>query len=88
MNLIPFRLQLDTESNIIIEFIYRATKKGYYQVKLTYEPMTEKVIKTTCECWDYRMKSSKDENYQCKHIKNSMIIIQDHKQELNKGELP
>jgi len=87
MKLIPFRIKLDEKYNLEIEFIFRATKKGYYHVKLFYDPMKEEYIKTECECWDYNMGIKKQTDYQCKHIKESIKIMQEHEQEINKGEL-
>jgi hypothetical protein len=85
--IIPFRIKIDDEYNEEIEFIFRATTKGYYSVLLTYDPIKEEYIKTKCECWDYKMGLKKDENYQCKHIKEAIEVIENHKKELNKGEL-
>lgn len=85
--IIPFRLELDEDYNIVVKWVFRATKKGYYQVNLIYEPNKEEYIKTTCECWGYRTGIKREKNYQCKHIKQAIKRMQDYKQELNKGVL-
>ena len=85
--LIPYRQRTNDEGDLVLDFIFKATGKGFWETRMTFDPIKEAVVKCECECPSMKFGSIKAEAegnlfFECKHIKICKKVIEKFKKVL------